>query len=98
MAVLAMAISDSKFPGVNPIIVIPAIIKTPLHYLVACLFLGIVVGFYWVGAFGLVLVLPKLAAMALSSCVWLYFMMVMSRVLGLLYYYNRERLGWIRHH
>ena len=97
MALLAMAISDSV-SGVNPIIVIPAIIKTPLHYLVACLLLGVVVGFYAVGRFGLVLVLPKLAAMAISSCVWLYFMMVMSRVLGLLYYYNRERLGWIRHH
>jgi hypothetical protein len=36
--------------------------------------------------------------MAISSCVWLYLMMVMSRVLGLLYYYNREKLGWIRHH
>ncbi len=97
MAVLAMAISDSV-SGINPMVVIPAIIKTPLQYLVACLFLGAVVGFYAVGKFGLVLVLPGLVATAIGSCVWLYFMMVMSRVLGLLYFYNREEFGWIRHH
>jgi len=98
MAVLAMAISDSV-SGVNPLVVIPAIIKTPLHYLVACLLLGVVVGCYWVGRFFLPLFLPvPILTMAIASCVWLYLMMVMSRVLGLLYYYNREKLGWIRHH
>ncbi len=98
MALLAMAIFDSV-SGVNPLVVIPAIIKTPLHYLVACLLLGAVVGFYWVGRFFLPMFIPiPILPMAISSCVWLYFMMVMSRVLGLLYFCNRERLGWLSHH
>jgi hypothetical protein len=98
MALLSMSVSDSV-SGVNPLVVIPAIIKTPVHYLLACVVFGVVIGFYFIGHTFLPLIIPiPYVPTAISSVFWLYFMMVLSRVLGLLYYYNRHRLGWIRHH
>ena len=96
MAFLALAMSDSVL-SINPFVVVPAIIKIPLEYL-AVLAVGamifstkvlqqVVVYFYPIH------VLPHLVAAALG----LYFLTVQGRLLGLLYYAKRDRLGWFQH-
>jgi hypothetical protein len=97
MALLAMAIFDSV-SGVNPMVVFPAIVKMPFQYLVTCVFMGLAIGGYYMGEFLLPLVIPiPVVPVAISSSIWLYLMMVMARTLGLLYYDNREQLGWLHH-
>jgi hypothetical protein len=96
MAFLALAMSDSVL-SINPFVVIPAIMKIPLEYM-AVLSVGamifstkalqqVVVYFYPFN------ILPHLVASALG----LYFLTVQGRLLGLMYYARRDRLGWFHH-
>jgi pSer/pThr/pTyr-binding forkhead associated (FHA) protein len=97
MAFLAMAMFDSV-GAISPMVVIPAITKIPLEYLVACACLGVVFAVRWGGAMllGMAIPIPVVPAL-ISDVVGLYFLAVQCRILGLLYYANRGRFGWMRH-
>jgi hypothetical protein len=94
MAFLALAMFDSV-TAINPLVVVPAICKVPLEYLVACFFLGLVVAVRWAGDMALNALIPVIIVPSLiSSFVGLYFLTVQCRMLGLLYYTKKERFGW----
>jgi hypothetical protein len=94
MAFLAVAMADS-LSGLNPFVVIPAIRKVPGAYAVTCAVLLAMVG---VQALADALVgplawMPILPAFLLSG-IALYLFILEARLLGLLYFRNREKLGW----
>ncbi|MDB6122264.1 MAG: domain containing protein, partial [Pedosphaera sp.] len=94
MAFLAVAMFDS-WTAINPLVVIPAIAKVPVHYMVAFIFLAIVVVVRWAGDAVLPLIIPvPVIPTVISSFIGLYFLTVNCRILGILYYCNKPKLGW----
>lgn len=95
MALLAVAMSDS-LSSLNPLIILRSICKVPLQYLIACLLLAVVIGLKWAIELGMEKVIPIFAIRYLISApLLLYFLIVEMRVLGLIYFRNRRKLGWM---
>jgi hypothetical protein len=96
MGVLAVAMHDSVLAG-NPLVVIPAMFKAPLEYFVVLLLAALVIGSRILGMFVFPLVIPVFALPnLLGMFLALYFLTVMMRLLGLMYYAKRDKLGWLR--
>lgn len=94
MALLAVAMFDS-LAALNPLIIIPSILKVPLQYLLVLGILGLIVLARWGGELALALLIPiPVVPGIISSFFWLYFLTVEARILGLLYLSNKDRLGW----
>jgi hypothetical protein len=94
MALLAVAISDS-FVALSPHIVVPAMIRIFVPYLVTCLVLGLLFGVRVGAHFAMEFVnLPILPTVVLGF-ISLYLLMVNMRVLGLLFRSYRHKLGWL---
>ncbi len=94
MGVLAVAMYDS-LAALNPLLVILSICKVPLQYLVACAVLLMIVGVEWginylLETFLQVPFMPFIV----SAPIAFYFLVVEMRILGLLYWTNKRRLGW----
>ena len=94
MALLAVAMSGS-YLAVNPLVVLPAITRLNLEYVGATLvFFGLVTARYLsetlVRAIVPVPVLPTL----LGGFLALYFLACEMRLLGLIYYEHKKKLGW----
>lgn len=95
MALLGVAMSDS-LSSVNPLFVLGSICKVPLQYLIACLLLAVIIGLKWVLEVAMAKVIPMFAIRYLISApLLLYFLIVEMRVLGLMYFWNRRKLGWM---
>lgn len=94
MALLAAAMSNS-WSAVNPLVVLPAITRLNLQYVLACVvfFALVLVRFLSEALLNAVLPIPVLPTL-ITSFMALYFLAVEVRLLGLLYYTNRKRLGW----
>ncbi len=97
MALLAVAMSSS-YLAVNPLVVLPAITRLNLEYVGATtVFFGLVLARYLsetlVRAVVPVPVLPTLIGGFLA----LYFLACEMRLLGLIYYEHRKKLGWFSH-
>ena len=94
MALLAVAMSNNWL-AVNPLVVMPAIARLNLQYVLACVvFFGMVLArFVSESLLHAVLPIPVLPGL-ISSFVALYFLCVEMRLLGLLYFTNKKRLGW----
>jgi FHA domain-containing protein len=94
MALLAVAMADS-IAGVNPLFVIPSILKVPLEYLVVCCVMAAALITQTICAALLerFIPLPVLPAL-LSGFVFLYFLTAEMRLLGVMYYANKDRLNW----
>ena len=94
MALLAAAMSNNWF-AVNPLVVLPAITRLNLQYvLTTAVFFGLVLArFLSETLLHAVLPIPVLPTL-LSSLIALYFLIVEVRLLGILYHTNRKRLGW----
>ena len=93
MGLMAVALWDS-LAALNPLLIIPSILKVPLQYLTACVLLAAVVGLrYFSGQFvgG---ASPLLVGLPIVDFLGLYFLMVEMRILGLIYYGNEEKFGW----
>ncbi len=93
MALLAVAMSDS-LGGLNPLIVFSAILKVPGPYtvsVIACGFLVLVRT--WVPAVIAEMNVPFVSWFAVSGAA-LFLVMVEMRILGILYYTNKEKFGW----
>jgi hypothetical protein len=95
MAFLAVAMFDSV-AAINPFVVIPAMFRVPLEYLTVLVLIAVIIGInivesIFVGKLGIPFV-PTLV----GSFVSLYFLTVMGRMLGLMYFAKHERLGWFQ--
>lgn len=96
MGFLAVAMFDTV-TALNPMLVVPSIIKVALQYLTACVLLGIVFLIRGFGAKVLALIIPIMFVPdIISSFVGIYFLTVQCRILGLLYLTNRPTLGWFK--
>jgi hypothetical protein len=94
MAILAVAVSDS-LAGVSPRIVLRSLWRVPLQYLTTCLLLGGVLGLSYLFDRALARGFPVPVVYDLvGSFAVLYSAAVEARLLGLLYWHNRERLDW----
>ena len=93
MGLMAVALRDS-LAALNPLLIIPSIVRVPLQYLTACVLLAAVVALrYFAGRFvgG---ALPLLIGLLIVDFLGLYFLMVEMRILGLIYYGNEKRFRW----
>ena len=97
MAFLAVSMLDS-IAAANPLLVVQAISRMPLKYLLTVLIFGAVMVIRWAGGRYLprYLPVPFLPAI-LSSFVGLYLLVILARILGLLHRDNRAKLGWFNH-
>jgi pSer/pThr/pTyr-binding forkhead associated (FHA) protein len=93
MALLAVAMDDSLL-GLNPLLVIPSILRVPWEYLVSCLLLAALL--IALGALTLLAdrLHHRLASEMLAIFLTLYFAVVEMRLIGLLYYTRKDRIGW----
>ncbi|HEV2354289.1 MAG TPA: FHA domain-containing protein [Puia sp.] len=96
MAFLAVAMFDS-IGAVNPLLIIPTILKVPGEYLVTVGLLALMLLLRWLGNAFLPEILPvPLLPSILSNLLGLYLLTVEMRILGLLYWTKRRTLGWFR--
>ncbi|MBI2925613.1 MAG: FHA domain-containing protein [Verrucomicrobia bacterium] len=99
MAWLAVSMVEN-LAGLNPMMLIPSMLKVPGDYAIAVIVCWVV---FVVQVAAVVFVPMLLSAVTIPlpgvlsvfvQFVWLYFLAVNMRILGLLYYTNRKRLGW----
>jgi pSer/pThr/pTyr-binding forkhead associated (FHA) protein len=109
MALLAVAMKDSPL-AVNPLVVLPAIFKAPLEYIVTVILMGIILALYNSGDSLIGAIFPRgltthnmakmfgfLAAWAFWFFFQLYLLAVNMRILGLLYISKKRKFGWFEH-
>jgi hypothetical protein len=94
MALLAVAMADS-IVGVNPLFVIPSILKVPLEYLVVCCVMAaaLITQTFCAALLQRFVAVPVLPTL-LSGFVFLYFLTAAMRLLGVMYHANKDRLNW----
>ena len=106
MAFLAVAMKDTALAA-NPLVVIPAIFKVPMGYLVTCM---VVIGVYLLRLLGdalaggaqnvgyhtrdMSVMFMTFGLRAVWSLVRVYLLIVSMRILGLLYVTNKQKFGW----
>ena len=93
MAFLTVGLADS-IAGLNPMLIFSSISKVPGPYLLACVFFLAIVGLesFCESFFRLapIYIVPAMVAKFVS----LYGLTVEMRILGLLYFTNKEKLSW----
>jgi pSer/pThr/pTyr-binding forkhead associated (FHA) protein len=93
MAVLGVAMSDS-YTALNPVFVLSSIMKCFKQYLVACfVFAGLMFFYNNVQDMIYEIEIPILPYF-IFWFVFLVFLMIGMRILGMLYYLNKQKLGW----
>lgn len=93
MALLAVSMYDSVF-ALNPLLIIPSMIRIPLEYLVACLMLGVVLGVRLISLLLLDLIPIPLFPTVVGGFFSLYFLALEMRILGMMYHAKRDELNW----
>ena len=95
MAFLSVSLDDS-LSGLNPVRVIPSIVRVFPSYAIALVILfGTVFGWvYWSHAMTDVLPHVPLLSGAVGAGVSLYLQLVLMRIVGLMYHAQEARLGW----
>jgi len=93
MAVLAVGMTDNIF-SLNPLVIIPSIAKLFLPYLVATLFMGVLYGVYKLSQIVAEFIDVPVLSSLIVSLLSLYFGTLLMRILGILYFTNKDRLGW----
>jgi hypothetical protein len=94
MALLALAMYDTLL-ALNPVLILPSILRAPVEYAATCLVLGLlalgsVAAQRWLNANANVPVL----APVVGEFLLLYTLTVVMRVAGLLYCAKKDRLHW----
>jgi hypothetical protein len=98
MAFLAVAMFDS-IAALNPILVLPSMVKVAREYLLVLFILGLILLAQWAKDALLAMRMPigvRLLYIVFSSFLSLYLATVAMRVLGLLYFSKKQSLGWFR--
>ena len=95
MAFLSVSLEDS-LRGLNPLRVIPSIVRVfPAYAIALILLFGTVFGyFYWSYAMNEYLPHVPLLSGAVGAGVGLYLQLVLMRIVGLMYHAQETRLGW----
>jgi pSer/pThr/pTyr-binding forkhead associated (FHA) protein len=94
MALLGVAMSDS-FTALNPVFVLSSVMKVFKQYLVTCfVFAGLIFFYGYVQNAVAESDIPFIPLYFLFWFVFLVFLMIGMRILGMLYYLNRQKLGW----
>ena len=94
IAILAVFMADS-ITALNPLILIPAIVRLGGQYWIVCGLLGAMVLIRLLLNAGLAAALPvPVLPSLLSGFASLYFLTLEMRVLGLMHLCNKEKLGW----
>jgi len=109
MAFLAVAMKDTVMAA-NPLVVIPAILKVPLEYVVTAILLIAVYGIRQLGtelsgvagkvSFStrdMSVLLVAMGFRAIWSFASIYLLTVSMRILGLLYVTRKQKLGWFNY-
>lgn len=109
MAFLAVAMKDSVMAA-NPLVVVPAIFRIPLEYLVAAILLMAVYGVRVAGGLAagmagevslntreMSVLFITLAGQGLWALISVYLLTVSMRILGLLYISKKHKFGWFEH-
>jgi hypothetical protein len=95
MALVGVAMADS-ISGLNPLVVVPSILRIPGHYLIAVSLVLLLLAFQlageWLGAAIPIPVLPTL----LLEFTTFYLLIVTARILGVMFFVNERRLAWGR--
>ncbi len=95
MAFLAVAMFDS-LAAVNPLLIIPSILKIPKEYAMAMGLFLVIMLLRWLSQSVLPqwLGIPYILPAILGNFVGLYLFAVEARLLGLLYFAKKAELGW----
>jgi hypothetical protein len=109
MALLAVAMKDTPL-AVNPLVVLPAVFKAPLEYIVTVILMGIILALYNSGDLLIDSIFPKglrthsmpklfgyLGAWSFWLFFQLYLLAINMRILGLLYVSKKRKFGWFEH-
>jgi hypothetical protein len=93
MAILAVLTLDTV-GALHPKLILTSIFRIPLVYLSTCilLFILLAAGFFISEVVGGIPI--PILPLFISHFIFLYFLVVQMRVLGIMYYSNRHRLGW----
>lgn len=93
MAFLAMAMFDSV-SAINPLVVIPAMVRVPLEYLTVLFLSVLIFVLRWLNVALMEMLSLGILSLAFTTFVGLYFLTVQGRLLGLMYFSKREKIGW----
>jgi len=93
MSFLTVSLADSV-AGLNPLLIFSSISKVPGPYLIACVFFLVIIGLESFCESFLRLAPIFIAPAVVGKFVSLYGLTVEMRILGLLYYTNKEKLSW----
>jgi hypothetical protein len=94
MAFTGVAMFDSV-AAVNPLLIVPSILRIFKAYVLAVVLLAVIVTFRWMTGTFLKSIIPMpVLPDLIMSFVGLYLVMVEMRVLGLMYRAKKEELGW----
>jgi hypothetical protein len=96
MAFAAVAMYDS-LAAVNPLLIVPSILKIPKEYALTIILFGLVLVLRWLTVRILpdVLGVPYILPAIISDFFGLYLLVVLTRILGLLCLAKKEELGWV---
>ena len=95
MAFTAVAMCDSVV-AVNPLVVIPSILKVFREYVLTVIVLAVILVVRWLLQRYLAHILPvPLVPTIITSLIGLYLMVVEMRILGLLYRHKKDELAWL---
>lgn len=91
MGLLGVSI-DQSITGLNPLRAVTSMLKTPVHYFFTLVGLALAVS----ASAGLRAAVGPQGAigLGLAAFTYMYFLAVEARILGLLFFANRERLDW----
>jgi hypothetical protein len=96
IGLLALTIYD-RILALNPALLVPSMLRCPLHYFVSALvFLAAIGAYGGVGSLLRWLVPVPFVPGIVAAGLGLYFLIVAMRVLGVFYRANREQLGWLK--
>ena len=93
MGLLAVAIYNT-ITALNPLLVLPSILRILAEYIVTCVVLILLIYARQIASIFIVAFVP-FVSMPIISILTLYFLAVQMRILGMIYYTSRERLGWV---
>ena len=93
MAFLAVAMDDSLL-GLNPMLVVPSMLRVPFEYLVTCMMTVLLLVLLGMRSLLTGVLDQPIIGEVLGMFLVLYFAVVEMRLLGLLYYTKKDRLGW----
>ena len=94
MALLAVTIYDS-LAALIPMLIVISVLRVPLEYAATCLAIGLLYGIFALASYQLgEAVQSPLVTSIVGEFFSLYTFTVVMRMVGLLFYTRRDRLGW----